>query len=52
MINKKLQENSQIEDEFLFDLSQDEKFIILVTKSKISKLECSNILDSNVNVIL
>ena len=43
MSNKKLKFNSSIEDEFLFELSHDEKFIILVTKSKIFNIECSNI---------
>ena len=43
IVNKKLKSNTAIEDEFLFELSHDEKFIILVTKSKIFNIECSNI---------
>ena len=45
IVNKKLNSNTALEDEFLFELSHDEKFIILVTKSTILKFDCSNIID-------
>ena len=45
IVNKKLKSNTAIEDEFLFELSHDEKFIILVTKSTILKFDCSSIID-------